>query len=109
MMRLAILDGHDVVEVDDPGEWMAEWQHRFDEAQGGADPWRVALTIGDGFTASTVFLGNLDLAGRGFETYAGRHDEDDPIIIRYRTWDEAAEGHAHIVTKIAEHQETQTS
>jgi hypothetical protein len=90
-MRLLVLDGHDTREVDIT-EWMAELQIRFDAAtETGVDPWRVALTEGDGWGVSTVFLG-CDHGDGPFETlvHAGGDDVD---LYRYDTWEQAEAGH----------------
>jgi hypothetical protein len=87
-----ILDGHTPVPAS--LEKWAKWFEGSDETR------RVALTKGDDYLVSTVFLGLDHQFGRGepllFETmiFGGPHDQ---YCDRYSTWDEAEAGHAKAV------------
>lgn len=87
-----VLVGHTPV----PCEDVEVWGRYMEEADR-----QVALTEKNGLTVSTVFL-SLDHAFKGepvlFETMVFGGDND--IQGRYRTWDEAVEGHAKVCSEV---------
>lgn len=95
---LFILKGHEVVAADDVLAW-ADWlEAHGDERVVGKD------TVGE-YAISTVFLGcahppftTADPAV--FETAIFRPANMVRIVARYRTWDDAAEGHALAVAEV---------
>lgn len=91
-----ILDGHKVMPASDTLEW-ARWFEKSSR--------KVAQTDVDGVNVSTVFLGiDHRFGGQGppivFETmvFGGPLDQEQE---RYTTWDEAEQGHAAMVARVA--------
>lgn len=88
-----VLVGHNPVPCDDI-EVLGKWFENADR--------QVALTEKNGISVSTVFLAMNHSFGNGepilFETMVFGGNED--IQERYRTWDEAVEGHAKICREV---------
>lgn len=93
------------IKVQDLIEW-AKWYETADR--------RVALDKVHGYRVSTVFLGIDHSFGEDhvpliFETMVFAEDVETDwsgeLMYRYRTWDEAAEGHKMVVSAIKEHYE----
>lgn len=93
-----VLNGHEPIPVDDVIEW-AKWFEKGDR--------RVAKTsIEPNVFVSTVFLG-LDhsfMEGRPilFETMVFGDGEEDTMMERYSTWDEAEKGHKDMIERVKE-------
>jgi hypothetical protein len=92
-----ILDGHQAI----PTESMLEWHKCFKDSERR----RVARTKIGKITVSTVFLGvdhgfGPRSEGLVFETMVFGYEGTKHLTTRYRTWEEAENGHNNIVEEI---------
>ena len=102
-IRLYVLDGHEVREVESLGEWVASL------AQGYENPGKEVVghtTIGDA-RVHTNFWGvqhipsSSDLwDGHRFETAVVRAGEPIEVVGRSDTWEDAEEMHRHTVERL---------